>query len=227
MAKELLRALVSSSAGEQPTHEKAVTDAIAGRLQRDRVMPIAFGEAQVEPFLERLGTEDVNFFQEYGRESFIQLRPVSTGDRILPFLSLAADAALSRIQLFLLVFTEEKDSEGSVVGLRSLGFRFEPPEGDGGRGRHNYWHAQLTSSFSQNGGRKHPTTPSWLPSSTPAMPLDANDASTCVASLAVALYGAVDTATLVHRIGKRITKTDRDQLISEVQALSRNQVPES
>ena len=227
VAREVLRALVDSGSGELPTHEKAVTDAIAGRLQHDRVMPVAFGASQVERFLERFGEEDVNFFDEYGRWSFIQLRPVSKRDRLLPFLSLAADAGLTRFQLFLLVVTEEKDAQGTVVGLRSLGFRFEGPEGGGERGRHNYWHVQLTSSFAQSGGSRHPKTPTWLPRSTPAIPLNANDASTCVAGLAAALYGAVDAVTLVHQIGKRISKKDRDRLISDVQALSRNQVPES
>ena len=227
VARELLRALVDSGSGVLTKREQAITDAIAGRLVRDRVMPTPFGAGQVEQFLERFGEEDVNFFQEYGRGSFIRLRPVSNSDRLLPFLSLAADADLSSLQIFLLIFTEEKDDQGDVVGLRSLGFRFEPPEGGGTRGRHNYWHVQLTSSFSQNGGRQHPTTPSWLPKSTPAIPLNASDASTCVVGLAAALYGAVDAVTLVHQIRKCIPQKDRDRLMNEVQALGRNQVSAS
>ena len=104
--------------------------------------------------------------------------------------------------------------------LRSIVFRFESPEGGGDPGRHSYWHVQLTSSFESNEGLRHPSTPTWFPQSTPAFPLDAGSASTCVVSLAVALYDAVEAYGLVEELRKRVSESDIDALVDAVKAPS-------
>ena len=160
----------------------------------------------------RFGRKCVNLFRENGPRTFIPLRPI-VEDGILPYLSVVADRTLSEFRLLLLVFMEEAQNGP----LRSIGLRFESPEG---KGKHNYWHVQLTSSFEQNGGQRHPSTPSWLPSSTPAIPMDASSAATCVVALAVALYGGVEAATLVSNLGPGVSSEAIEGLMSEVSALS-------
>lgn len=161
-----------------------------------------------------LGRSRVHFFGEKGPRTYIPLKPVVHGDLILPYLSVVANETLSEFRLLLLTFTEE--SQNGEVG--SVGFRFESPEGDGGK--HNYWHVQLTSSFEQNLGQRHASTPSWLPSNTPAIPLDASSAATCVVALAVALYGSLEAAALVRRLEPDISHRTIEDLMSEVSALS-------
>ena len=163
-----------------------------------------------------LGRSQVHFFRENGPRAYVPLKPVVQGDLILPYLSVVADETLSEFRLLVLAFTEEAQ-DGAV---KSVGLRFESPEGAGGK--HNYWHVQLTSSFEQNQGKRHPSTPSWLPSSTPAIPLDARSAATCVVALAVALYGGLEAAALVRNLEPGISREAVEGLMSEVSALRAN-----
>ena len=174
--------------------ELGIRTRLRNRLEKDGGAPIPY-DAKRQKLQDRFGRSPVNLFEENNASTFIPLKPAVKGAPILPYLSVVANQTLSEFRLLLLVFIEEAQN----VPLRSVGLRFESPEGTGGR--HDYWHVQLTSSFAQNGGQRHPSTPSWLPSSTPAIPLDASSAPSCVVALAVALYGGGAAATLVHNLG--------------------------
>lgn len=190
---------------------------LLGHLQNSDWAPSHY-PVERENLPYRLGRSSVNFFKEKGPRAYIQLKPVVEGDHILPYLSVAANETLSEFRLLLLVFMEETQ-DGP---LKSVGLRFESPEDQGEKGKHNYWHVQLTPSFVRNEGQSHPSTPSWLPSSTPAIPLDASSAASCVVALAVALYGRVAAATLVHNLKPGISDKAVRCLLREVRALSAN-----
>ena len=164
----------------------------------------------------RFGRSAVNLFEENNGITYIPLKPVVKGNPILPYLSVVANKSLSVFRLLLLVFVAESKKDR----LKSIGLRFESPEGSDGR--HDFWHVQLTSSFEQNGGQRHPSTPAWLPSSAPAMPLDANSAASCVVALAVSLYGGVTAATLVRNLAPEVSRASVKRLMDEVRALSAN-----
>lgn len=69
-------------------------------------------------------------------------------------------------------------------GVGSIALRFETDEGSGG-GSHDYCHAQMCRSI----GRHPATTPSWLPQSVPAFPLNASDQVCLVLCMLTSLYG--------------------------------------
>ena len=103
-------------------------------LQRDSALPPPVGKQKLKGLVERIGRESVNSFEFSGRQSFIPLEPVGRGDALLPFLAVSADTELKQFQLFLLIVMEDNDNNN----LRSIGFRFESPEGGGDSGRHSY-----------------------------------------------------------------------------------------
>ena len=208
---QLLLKLAEEGKKDGTPKELGVRTRLRDRLEKDGWAPIPY-DAKRQQLQARFGMSSVNLFGENCASTFIPLRPVVKGDPILPYLSVVANQTLSVFRLLLLVFVEEERNKP----LRSVGFRFESPEGNGGK--HDYWHVQLTSSFKQNGGQRHPSTPSWLPSSTPAIPLDASSAPSCVVALAVALYGGGAAATLVHNLG--VSPVAVKRLKSEVRAIS-------
>lgn len=176
------------------------------------------GLEAVNALPEKLGRAPVNFFKDNSVSSFITLRPVVKGDSLLPLVSMVADKDLEEFRLFLLVVTED-DRKNRV---RSLGFRFESPEGyDGEEGRHKYWHVQPTSSFHRSGGPADLPSPKWLPTSTPAIPLDAQSPSGCVVCLMVSLYGGYWTAEVLSDLKRKrkISNEHVERLRKEVRAL--------
>lgn len=196
------------------TQESRFRTRLHARLQKEGWTPVRY-DPRRQKLQDRLGRSPVNLFTENTRSTYIPLKPVVKGTPLLPYLSVVADRTLSVFRLLLLVFMEDTEDDS----LRSVGFRFESPEGEGGR--HNYWHVQLTSSFEQNGGQVHPSTPSWLPSNTPAIPLDARSAASCVVALMVALYGGVEADTLVRNLPNVSDESVR-RLRREVRALGGN-----
>ena len=213
---QLLLKLAEEGNKPGPGLEAKFRNRILGRFQNADWAPIACSDNYKRSLPHRLGKSSVNLFRENGARAFIPLRPVVKGDLILPYLSVVANETLAVFRLLLLAFVEEAENGR----LRSVGLRFESPEGKGGR--HDFWHVQLTSSFEQNGGQVHPSTPSWLPSNAPAVPLDASSAASCVVALAVALYGSVEADTLVRNLMPGISPEAVGNLRREVRALSEN-----
>ena len=211
---QLLLKLSEEGDREGSSRETKIRTRLLNLFQASDWVPSHYS-AKRENLPHRLGKCSVNFFEEKGPRAYIPLKPVVKGDPILPYLSVVADQTLREFRLLLLAFMEDKENEE----LRSVGLRFESPEGEG---KHNYWHVQLTSSFKQNEGERHPSTPSWLPSNTPAISLDASSAATCVIALAVALYGGVETATLVRKLEPDVSSNVVRRLLREVRALSGN-----
>ena len=163
----------------------------------------------------RLGRKKVNLFWDSVPGTYIALKPIVKGDELLPYLSVAATADLSQFQLFLLAFTIDAND-----AVQSIGFRFESPESPNTTGRHNYWHMQLTTKFARDQAGSCETTPAWLPTSTPAIPIDANNAPTCVVNLAVALYGAAAASALIHELEVRISREAARKLLGEIKTLN-------
>lgn len=214
MVGQLLLKLAEEGKREGKPKEIEFRTRLQGRLQMSSWAPNPY-DVKREKLQDRFGRTCVNLFKEKTSSTYIPLKPVVKSDSILPFLSVVANRTLSNFRLLLLAFREDAQN-GS---LKSVGLRFESPEGEGGK--HNYWHVQLTSSFVLNGGQVHPSTPSWLPSSTPAIPLDASSAPSCVVALAVALYGGSMATDLVESLRPSVSVTGVQRLTKEVRALGK------
>lgn len=77
--------------------------------------------------------------------------------------------------------------------LRSIGFRFEAPEGPG---IHHYYHTQLITDEAWTIPRQEHHI--WLPTEQPAFPLDADNPVTLILCLLVSLYGVDCLRDLVN-----------------------------
>jgi hypothetical protein len=87
---------------------------------------------------------------------------------------------------------------------RAVGFRLEPPEGDGAvsgqSGSHNYWHAQMIAELEKGDDLLskivgHPNT--WVPTKQPAFPLPAKSLGDLLVVLLLSIYGAKQLARLL------------------------------
>jgi hypothetical protein len=86
-----------------------------------------------------------------------------------------------RIGLFLLDKLETKKE----LQIKSFGFRFETPEGEG---THNFYHAQPIRHF-KKGQLELLNCPAWLPTAEPTLPLCATNPVELSICLLVSLYG--------------------------------------
>jgi len=133
---------------------------------------------------------------------FLYLRPIQTGAPTVPVLSFKTDFARSfpkvraRLALFFI----------DGVEIRSLGYRYETPEGPG-NGRHDYYHVQpIRVLYRDRPGFELPTAP-WVLDSHPAWPVDASDPVTLVLSLLVSLYGLeFHKELLAYRVAPMLKK---------------------
>jgi len=118
-----------------------------------------------------------NIQHKFPSNQFFYLNPVTKHCVMVPRIRLEYDFArhipLVRVYLGLFLLHDGK--------LKSLGFRFETPEGEG---LHNFYHAQM---FIEKG----PPLPyhAWLPTSQPSFPLDAEDPVQLLLCLLTSLYG--------------------------------------
>jgi hypothetical protein len=144
--------------------------------------------AQYRPFAEleleaHLRAEAVHFSENPG---FVFLPPIREHTFIIPILGLAYDFGRkipeARFQVGLFTIADNK--------LVAVGLRFETPEGPGS---HNYYHAQLIRSFFQ-----HAEIPcsAWLPTSFPALALNAVNAGGLMVCMLVTLYGRTHLQSL-------------------------------
>ena len=222
IAGALIHGLAKRSTQGLNNKEAKVRDQIRSLIVGRSGRPIPeHGSQTTRSLLNRLGKSDINLSVGSVPGTFIALRPIAKSDLLLPYLSVAASADLSQFQLVLLVFTiDGSDSAGAFDSLRSIGFRFESPEASGEPGRHNYWHMQLTSNLASDSEFLKDTTLTWLPTSTPAIPLNAQNAATCVVNLAMALYGGLVAADLVDDLEKPYSKETVCSLKSQIKSLS-------
>jgi hypothetical protein len=124
-------------------------------------------------------------FKDTGR--FLYLKPGEGPPLFIPVVSLFTNFTRSipevrlRVGIFLLEGTE----------IRSIGLRFESPEGEG---PHNYYHAQFIKDF--NAPVPVEKRLNWLPVTHPPIALDARGPVTLLLSLVVSLYGLEDAGKL-------------------------------
>ena len=115
---------------------------------------------------------------------YVYFMPVDEGGPIIPIMTFGYNLSRSsppipevrfRVGLFLMDSTQD---------LKSIGFRFEAPEGEG---IHHYYHAQMITGFSK--GDASLNSLNWLPESQPAFSLDAKNSVELFICLLVSLYG--------------------------------------
>jgi hypothetical protein len=116
---------------------------------------------------------------KFPKRKYLYLNPIEDQAHV-PVLSIAYDFGRSipevRIRLGLFFFHEGK--------IRAFGYRFESPEGPGS---HHYYHAQLINGFEKD--EPFPGWDTWMPTSCPTFPLDADSPVKLLLSLLIALYG--------------------------------------
>lgn len=108
-----------------------------------------------------------------------------------------------------IVLAGEKDGEH-----RSLGWRFEAPEGSG---EHCYWHAQPIREVRRQGDAIPLATPDWLPDTMPAIPLAASDPMQLLVCALVSIYGHATLADMAEM-------DCEDDLAEELAALAHSTV---
>jgi hypothetical protein len=139
---------------------------------------------------------------------YLYLNPVMRGLWLLPVLSIKAnfERSLPEVRLRLGLFLWAKGR------VRSLGMRFETPEGPG---LHNYYHMQFIRGF--DGGSEMPGSLWWLPTKEPTVPLDADNPVALLLCLLVNLYG-------FHYLNQLETEVGRELLeFSQALRLQQNQ----
>jgi hypothetical protein len=130
---------------------------------------------------------------------YFYLTPVTEGRIMVPRIQLKCDFGRNipeircRLDLFLL------DDD---LGLQSLGYRFESPEGQNieAVGVHHYYHIQLI--------QPPISRIDWLPETQPAFPIDADDPVKLVLGLLISLYG-LDYLGTVMREANNVWRLDR------------------
>lgn len=113
---------------------------------------------------------------------FLYLEPCDGRPTFVPVLSVRCDSTLIQPEIRLQVglFLRHGDD------LRSIGLRFESPEGDA-PGVHDYYHGQFITYF--RNGPPLEGAPPWLPITQPALTLNSDGPVGLLLSLLVSLYG--------------------------------------
>lgn len=125
---------------------------------------------------------------------FMYLRPTDEGT--VPLITMRSDFSRSwpelriRLALFLL---------GADGDVKSIGYRFETPEGMGG-GRHDYFHVQPIRCLFTQAPQFPLSCPDWFPDTHPTWPMDAEDPVTLCLSLLVSIYGIAYCSELLQRV---------------------------
>src|SRR5215208_3334899 len=176
---------------------------------------VSFGnESEVEELLPSEASVDREFDNRY-----LYLNPVTHGMVMVPLLTLKADFGRSvpeirlRVGLFLL-----HDDQ-----IRSLGFRFEAPEGKSaiGAGRHNYYHVQMIRGLGSSISFSANEYLQWFPDAEPTFPVDANDPVKLLLSLLISLYGLDEVGILIAHVG---AGTELQTYLREMQCLHTNEL---
>ena len=143
---------------------------------------------------------------------FLGLEPIKGSKTYLPLITLHSEGAWVIFRVYALVTLIGDDSN-----LKSMALRFETDENgldpENIAGAHNFCHAQLCKSV---GSRIIGSTPEWLPESTPAIPLDADNQVSLVLCMLTALYGGEHVYRKLSSSGQR----DLLKYLKKVRALS-------
>lgn len=143
--------------------------------------------------LERAGLANV---MASGRQ-FLYLAPVRDVETWLPVMSVVGADRPAGISFQVALFA------GKSIDDRSLGFRFESPEGEARTnefGLHNFYHAQLCTALRPSGRKA--STVGWLPVTQPSVPLDASDPTSLFAAMLLALYGTSILSFVRNAVGE-------------------------
>jgi hypothetical protein len=113
---------------------------------------------------------------------FIFLEPVEKQGLVQPILSLNYNfnRKIPELRLQLALFSLSNDQ------LAAIGLRFETPEG---HGVHNYYHSQLVTSLRLQSGHQPLPCAQWLPTSYPALVIDATNVVSFLVCVVLSLYG--------------------------------------
>ena len=137
--------------------------------------------------------------QEIGlrdQNRFLYLVPTED-ERILPFVTLHSDDKWRHFKVYVLLSMLDEKSR-----LKALVMRFETDEGDrnpsGKIGSHDFCHAQFCESIN---GIIQASTPSWMPTSQPSIPLDADNQISLVLCMLVSVYGGAFVKSRIDSAG--------------------------
>jgi hypothetical protein len=163
---------------KHPTYVSGVEKIVEELMAR--YAPIG-NRRELESFLPSTRRTSANFADN---RKFLYLPPVTGRYLIVPLLSIRFNLdTMPEVRLRVGLFLLDKDEKI----MRSIGFRFETPEGEG---THNFYHAQLISDFEKDRlGFDLVGCPTWLPTTEPTLPLKANNPAELLICLLVSLYG--------------------------------------
>lgn len=151
--------------------EQRLFDKLSGRYR-----PVT-GDIELSRLLPTTANPESNF-----RDGWLYLKPPPNTEWLLPVIAARFDYRRSipsaHLELGLFRF---KADDATPVGV---GYRFEAPEGPG---QHSYYHAQPLAKLGSDDARSE--LPTWLPQSTPAMPVDAVDSVTLAMCILISIYG--------------------------------------
>jgi hypothetical protein len=133
--------------------------------------------------LEKLLKVTNELHLEFSGNKVFYLPPLERDAEFVPVLSMKCDIRddVNDIKLRVM-FVRRDENSGKLQGV---GFRLESPE-DRGKGRHDFYHAQLITGF--HNGRDVESI-SWLPDSQPSFPILAKCPVTLILSMLITLYG--------------------------------------
>lgn len=121
--------------------------------------------------------------------------PVVKKPPLLPVLNLNYNLSNYQARLQVVLFV---GGVAATHGARAFAYRYEPPEGSGGR--HHFWHAQPTFELRLASGSMVSLPgllDNWRPRDTPAFPLDAEEPTDLLLCLLISLYGRKDAGQMI------------------------------
>ena len=132
--------------------------------------------------LERSLPADENVRNEFPSRRFLYLDPIESDGVMIPVLWMSFDFSRFHplVRIYLCLFLRYENQ------IRSLGYRFEAPEGEG---IHHYYHAQIIRGMPPGIPFHPPELHDWLPEGQPSFPLDAYNPTELLLCLLLALYG--------------------------------------
>ena len=145
---------------------------------RDKVYETYY-PSQVESsslYWELCKSDDVNLRDQH---RFLYLDPTDD-QKVLPIVTLQSSSRWVHFRVYTLL-TKLDDNDD----LQSLAIRFETDEGEGG-GSHDFCHAQLCVDIDS---ALNSIAPTWLPTSQPSFPIDADNQIGLVLCMLTSLYG--------------------------------------
>ena len=191
---EVLRDLILvASALEQRLDKISGNETIQKIVQEvDRNYP----QWATKQVLEKMMADDRAKLLE--RRCFIHLPIIKDGmdgaTSIVPIVSFDIDFTKTppTVQILLIPYILETDETGAA-NVRTVAMRFESPH-SGGHGIHDYYHMQFVTTAREKEENAIYNCPPWIPATTPALPIFAEDPIQLFICAFVSLYGRVGFA---------------------------------